>query len=92
MEVKTGKKSQADAQSKIYIVLFGGSDAKQSTGRQYLREGSFLPDQQDSFPVQVPESIDEFTKILVCYDNVQRRLGWFLERVSCKTHYPCFNL
>ena len=87
VEVKTGKKSHADAQAKIYIVLFGGSDAKQSTGRQYLREGTFMADQMDSFPVQVPESIDEFTRIQVCYDNVQKKLGWFLERVSVQI-YP----
>ena len=86
----TGLESRAKALAKISLVLVGEDSKREPIvmGRLALREGHFWPGYMEQFKVQVPETMTQFTKVIVSYDNVVPHFGWFMQQVSTVVYIP----
>ena len=81
VEVVTGDKSNAATSANVYVILYGGKDGNQTSGKIWLQGGSFKRARPDVFTVEVAEMLGRLSRIDIGHDNAGAGPGWFLDQV-----------
>ena len=89
IEVVTGNKSNAGTSAKVYIIMYGGKDGNQTSGKVWLHGGSFTRGRTDVFDVEVADMLSPLSRIDIGHDNSGAGAGWFLDRVSYNMVHIC---
>ncbi|XP_073440095.1 oxygen-regulated protein 1 [Dendrobates tinctorius] len=82
IQVYTGDLSDADAESKVYINVFGtrGDSGKRKLHKSKFHTGKFQKGQVDVFCIEAV-SLGELQKIQMSCDGSKNGKGWFLDKV-----------
>ena len=80
--VKTGDRRNAGTSAKVYVIMYGGSDGNQSSGKIWLQGGSFERARTDVFTVPVADILGRLSRVDIGHDNSGAGAGWFLDEVK----------
>ena len=82
----TGNNHNAGTDAKVFIILYGGEDGNERSGKIWLQgEGDrFEQGQTDLFNIEVAQMLSPLSKIEIGHDNSGYKPGWFLDRVRNK--------
>ena len=81
VQVTTGDKSGAATSASVYVILYGGKDGNQTSGKIWLHGGSFKRARTDVFNVEVAELLGRLSRIDIGHDNAGVGPGWYLDQV-----------
>ncbi|XP_059150632.1 lipoxygenase homology domain-containing protein 1-like isoform X2 [Physella acuta] len=94
--VKTGNKSNAGTDARVYIIMHGGDKGADTSGKIWLDNGKFERNVTDIFNVDVAKMISPLSKLEIGHDDTGAAAGWYLESVLiyCPTtgieqYFPC---
>ncbi|XP_050409617.1 lipoxygenase homology domain-containing protein 1 [Patella vulgata] len=94
--VVTGNKASAGTDARVWIILYGGKNGVESSGKIWLDSGEFKKGKTDLFNVGIARMLSPLSKIDIGHDNKGVAAGWFLESVTvyCPTagieqFFPC---
>ena len=86
--VVTGDRDNAATSANVFIVMYGGDDGNQSSGKIWLQGGKFKRDRSDIFNIEVATMLSPLSRIDIGHDNSGPGAGWFLDRV-CLIWFFC---
>ena len=78
----TSDKRYAGTDARVYIVMYGGKDGEQSSGKVWLEDGKFERGCTDICHVELGSILSPLSRIDVGHDNAGGGAGWHLEKVG----------
>lgn len=78
---KTGDRDNAGTDAKVFIILYGGKDGNQSSGKIWLQGGKFKRNRSDIFNIEIAQMLSPLSRIDIGHDNSGAGPGWFLDKV-----------
>lgn len=96
--VTTGDKKNAGTNARIFIILCGGKDGLENSGKIWLETGKFQQGRTDIFNVDIAKKLSPLSKLEIGHDNSGAAAGWFLDQVivycasvGYEQFFPCDN-
>ncbi|ESO97796.1 hypothetical protein LOTGIDRAFT_208950 [Lottia gigantea] len=80
--VVTGDKVSAGTDARVWIVLHGGKNGNESSGKIWLDSGKFERNKTDLFNVSIARMLSPLSRIDIGHDNKGAASGWFLDSVT----------
>ncbi|XP_071954737.1 lipoxygenase homology domain-containing protein 1-like [Antedon mediterranea] len=84
VRVTTGDKRHAGTSAGVYIVMYGGENGEETSGKINL-DGKFEKGRTDVCDLEIGNALSPLSRIDIGHDNCGSGAGWFLDRVvvSC---------
>ncbi|KAL5006870.1 hypothetical protein ScPMuIL_015676 [Solemya velum] len=79
--VTTGDKKNAGTDARVFIILCGGKDGLENSGKIWLETGKFQRGRTDIFNIDIAKKLSPLSKVEVGHDNSGAAAGWFLDQV-----------
>ena len=86
IKVMTSDKSNAGTSARVYIMMYGGKDGEETSGKIWLDNGKFSRGRTDIFNVEVAKALSPLSRLEVGHDNTGPGSGWHLEKVCKKSN------
>ncbi|XP_064633987.1 lipoxygenase homology domain-containing protein 1-like isoform X3 [Lineus longissimus] len=85
IRMTTGDVRLAATSARVFIILYGGKDGEENSGKIWLDNGQFQRGKTDIFDVEVVKMLMPLTRIDVGHDNSGPGPGWYLDKavISC---------
>ncbi len=81
IQVSTGDKANAETSAKVFVILYGGKNGEETSGKIWLPKGRFLKGRTDIFNVEVGQMLSPLSRIDIGHDNSGPGPGWYLDKV-----------
>uniref|UniRef100_T1ITA5 PLAT domain-containing protein n=1 Tax=Strigamia maritima TaxID=126957 RepID=T1ITA5_STRMM len=96
VKISTGEMTNAGTTASVFIILYGGIDGQESSGKIWLTRGKFKRGCSDVFDVELPALLSPLSRLAVGHDNIGTSPSWYLVSVaiSCldtgiEQFFPC---
>ena len=80
----TANNDNAGTDAKVFIILYGGKDGNECSGKIWLQGGKFDRGQKDMFNIKIAQMLCPISKIKIGHDNSGESPDWLLDGVRNK--------
>ena len=94
IHVTTGDVRNASTNARVYVILHGGEDGENNSGKLWLqneKKDNFERGRTDIFTVETTEMLSPLHHLTIGHDNSGLGAGWYCEKVM-SSHHLCFLL
>lgn len=94
IHVTTGDVRNASTNARVYVILHGGEDGENNSGKLWLqneKKDNFGRGRTDIFTVETTDMLSPLHHLTIGHDNSGLGAGWYCEKVNCQviTHAFC---
>ena len=92
IHVTTGDVRNASTNARVYVILHGGEDGENNSGKLWLqneKKDNFERGRTDIFTVETTEMLSPLHHLTIGHDNSGLGAGWYCEKVM-SSHHLCF--
>ena len=79
--VVTSDQANAATSARVYVIMYGGKNGEENSGKIWLENGKFSRGRTDIFNVEVAKSLSPLSKVEVGHDDSGPGPGWHMEKV-----------
>lgn len=94
IHVTTGDVRNASTNARVYVILHGGEDGENNSGKLWLqneKKDNFERGRTDIFTVETTDMLSPLHHLTIGHDNSGLGAGWYCEKVM-SSHHLCFLL
>ena len=87
IHVTTGDVRNASTNARVYVILHGGEDGENNSGKLWLqneKKDNFERGRTDIFTVETTEMLSPLHHLTIGHDNSGLGAGWYCEKVNCQ--------
>ena len=85
LHITTGDMRNASTNAKVYVILHGGEDGENNSGKLWLqndKKDNFERGRTDIFSVETTEMLSPLHHLTIGHDNSGLGAGWYCEKVQ----------